>query len=1269
MPPKPHAPTPNPVPLRLLDREWMSTEMLARLLPGCDANLLQGLAAVADGMGVGPTPLFDPAWYRAQHRLPKGTDALQHYLLHGAAERLDPHPLFSTAYYIGAMPEAGAPGVNPLLHFLEVGGPAGYDCHPLFFSEWYWHANPDVRAAGAIPAEHFIKHGKTDGRDPNPLFSASFYAAQSLDAAASRNLLEHFLLQGSDAGLSPHPGFFPRAIAATFRLRGAYHVGTGSAAAMRAYIAVMGREHVASAGRRGPGLAEPGVVPPPPRVLDQASGTATAAGLRLLAALPRPPLPGPAYQLAKLDAVRADPALPAELAGAMGLGASTPMEQLLQAVGLAPLRLPAPAPADEFTVPVLQRYRAGQLRATERLRLDPARAGTAPPGPVISILLPVYRTPLHCLERAILSVLGQTYPSWELCVVDDGSGQPGIAAVLDGFAALDPRIRTARLPRNAGIAAASNAALRLATGAYIGLLDHDDMLAHDALAVVAAHLAAQPDADWLYSDECKIDGDDIVQSLFPKPDWSPLLLTSVMYTGHLSVYRTALVRGLGGFRSSFDFSQDYDLALRVAEQGPAVVHIRECLYGWRMIEGSAASGGKGDARAGNVAALQSAMDRRGWGGTAVALPTANRALRPPGPKPPLVSIVVPSDSPDRILQTCMSLAAHTAYPRYEVIVVARTEVVAACRLKLNKNGVRFVPYDKPFNFSDKCNAGAAAARGSHLVFFNDDVRVLSPDWLDALLEALAMPGAGAAGPKLLYEDHSIQHAGMVTGVRRLVGTAFHGYPGSTTAHFNLAQSLREVSLVCGACLAMPAAVFRQLGGFDAVNTPIAHSDVDLCLRVREAGLSCVYTPHAGLIHLGHQSIGEAEQARPGPAPDPADIHIMRRFGPMLQDDPYFPPAMRDLLFLDGQEPFQYFASPNRARTGTGRSALLVSHQLSASGAPKVVLSMAQALLAAGWHVLVVSPEDGPFRQRLLDAGADVILEPLALQAHHTVLELARNFDLVVCNTILCWRLPAALAPFTRTVLYAHESELVDELHRANPDFAPALRQAGGVWCGSARSAAALRTLGVDPLILEYGAESAILPSVPASTGPVAVATLASIEPRKGQDLAIKGFLALPGSVRAEFRLHIAGRRHDPHFHDAVQEIARAEPGIRFGGEMGLEEYHIALAAADVVLLPSRDDTLPLVSLDALAAGKVLVCSDAVGTAAYIEDGVSGFILPRNHPDDIAAVLLRVLSARRRWPQIGAAARQVFEATFSEERFRDRLLGLIEAPAAVADAAE
>ncbi|MEI2298681.1 glycosyltransferase [Ensifer sp. MJa1] len=874
---------------------------------------------------------------------------------------------------------------------------------------------------------------------------------------------------------------------------------------------------------------------------------------------------------------------------------------------------------------------------------------------MISVLMPVYRTPMVFLERAILSVLGQTYGNWELLVVDDFSQDDDVRAVLTYYSALDSRVKYSVSPKNLGIAAATNLLLDRSNGEYIALLDHDDMLTRDALEAVVDEVSAESDVDLIYSGECKIDADDVVGDLFTKPDWSPSLLLNCMYTGHLSVYKTTTAKKAGGFDSRYDFSQDYDLALRVAELSPRVRHIEKVLYGWRMIPGSAAAGDKPTARKSNIAALQAAVDRRGLNGTAVALPTANRVKREVSLKREAVSIVVPSDNTHHIRETISSIIQNTAYPTYEIVVVTNSVIVAELQETTFAVPVKFVVFDDAYNFSAKCNTGALACSGRYIVFFNDDVRAVSPDWIESILEYLTMPDVGIVGPKLLYENGRVQHAGMVTGVRRLVGTAFHSYPSNSTAHYNFLQSVREVSLICGACLAISKKVFEQVGGFDAVNAGIAHSDVDLCFKVRQAGYTCVYTPYAEMIHIGHLSIGGMEKR--AFKKDKADIYLMRRWGEYCARDPYFPKSMRDLLYIDSQEPFTYFPAHGNYEVES-RDILIFSHDLSASGAPRIVLDMVRVLIAQGAFVLVVSPEDGPVRDEIIVAGGHVIIDPLALSGNVNITDLGKNFDIIIANTAICWPVVQQFSSFTRVVLYVHETELVEQLHRRQPKFRRALELSDSVLTGSALATAHLRRAGYTGSVTEvaYGVEE--FPrniSQSPEKGVITISVLATIEPRKGQDLVIAAYRLLPDDVQDKTILRISGRCNDLKFYTLLKDLSDGNPGVYFEGSLDYDTYRRRLSDSDIIVCASRDDTLPLVSLDALAAGKILICSNQTGTAAYIENNVSGLVLRENTPECIRDALLEALVALTSQGFMGRNAIRVFRENFGTDAFKARFL--------------
>ena len=911
--------------------------------------------------------------------------------------------------------------------------------------------------------------------------------------------------------------------------------------------------------------------------------------------------------------------------------------------------------------------RRDRLKAAIREGVTIARvAKPRPPegvAPKISIILPTFKPPLDCVNDAILSVRAQTYSAWELCICDDGSGDEKLTALIDAHASADPRIRFCKLPSNKGISAASNTALAMSTADFVGFLDHDDLLLPDALAQFAQRLDRDDTIDIAYSDEAIIDAKGEAVAIHTKPDWSPVLLFAMMYIGHLAIYRRSLVDAVGGLRPAYDFSQDFDLALRVAERARKVEHIPEILYCWRAIEGSAASGGKDYARISNIAAATDALRRRGLPAHSIPQAQSNQIVFEPGSLVERVSLIIPSDDKANLLGPFLSsIAAITTYPNFEIIVVMKSDRIAVFNANQNWPGVRFEAYDKPFNFSDKCNAGARAASGDVLVFLNDDMLVADPPWIERLLECLRLPGVGAASPKLLYRDGTIQHAGMVVGVRNLVGTAFHCLPEETGDHFNLAQCMRESTLLSGACLAIKASVFRELGGFDAVNVPNAHSDVDLCLRVWEAGYSCVYTPHTKLTHFGHLSIG-AEDPPPRRlySKNKADIFLLRRWCEEISYDRYYPPGIRDLIYRDFPEDYQIFAPLSPEPTAGGRDFLIISHDLSASGAPKIVYQIAALLKKEGHFVVVTAPNDGYYRHALQSLGIPVIVDAMILKRQQPVLDFAKNFDAVIANTVITWPAVRQLANFVDLYWYLHESELIGELVHTEPELRVALSGAKDVWVASVRGERYVRRYRKDVFSLECGldewpaAKSGVAIPPPGAEVPIVISVIGSYEPRKGQDLAVLGVRGLPADIAGKCELRLFGRVLDSAFHAKVLSLARGAPNILVGGELTPDQCLDELQKSDIVLVPSRDDVLSLVALDALRAGKVLICSPAVGVVEYLKTPNCALIAQSASAGDLGDAIVRAINQRDTWPSIGREARKVFERNFSMQKFERRLL--------------
>ena len=513
--------------------------------------------------------------------------------------------------------------------------------------------------------------------------------------------------------------------------------------------------------------------------------------------------------------------------------------------------------------------------------------------PLFSVLTPVYGPPVHALRAAIESVRRQTFADWELVLVDDASPTQEVRDELARAAAGDRRIRVVTRAENGGIVASSNDALAQATGEFVALLDHDDLLTADALAAVAGVIAAEPELDYLYSDEDKVDPDGRHYDRFDKPDWSPERLRGQMYTGHLSVLRTSLAREVGGFIPGSDGSQDHDLVLRVTERARRIVHVPRVLYHWRSVPGSTAEDidAKPFAWEAGRAAVQRHLDRSGISGEALLgpVPGTYRISRQLAPDV-LVSVVVPTrggrgrvwgESRCFVLEMVRSLLAHTAHERLEIVVVydepTPQPVLDALR-EVAGDRLLLVPFREPFNFSAKCNVGFLASHGDVVLFMNDDMQVVSDGFVEQLVAPLAEEGVGAAGARLLFADGSLQHGGHVYAEGDLTHAGFKT-PGNSYGPFSAFLVNRECSGLTAACLAMTRTTVDAVGGF-CEDLPGNFNDVDLSNKVRHLGLRMVWLADVTAYHF------ESQTRNPDVEPWEYDFVMARWRTP--DRDPYLP---------------------------------------------------------------------------------------------------------------------------------------------------------------------------------------------------------------------------------------------------------------------------------------------------------------------------------------------------------------------------------------------
>jgi GT2 family glycosyltransferase len=530
-----------------------------------------------------------------------------------------------------------------------------------------------------------------------------------------------------------------------------------------------------------------------------------------------------------------------------------------------------------------------------------AAAGALRLQPQFSIIVPTYNTPESYLRAMLDSVLAQVYPHWQLCIADDASTQPHVRRVLEEYRVKEKRITVIFRPENGHISAASNSAIETATGSFIALLDHDDVITPDALFHNAVEVNAHPDVDMIYSDEDKIDDEGRLTNPFFKPDWSPDRFLCQMYTSHFGVYRTALVREIGGFRLGYEGSQDYDLVLRLTERTSHVRHIPRVLYHWRIHPASTTAGmdTKPYAEIAAIKALGDALERRGEPGRveAIADLPGSYAVTYDIREPELVSIIMPTRDHGGDVDRCLrSVFERTEYPNLEVILVdngsrdhGSLEVFAEWQRR-EPERFRIVHHDREFNYSELNNVAVRESRAPYVLFLNNDTEAIAPGWLAAMVAQARRPTIGAVGAKLLYGDDTIQHAGVLLGVGGLAGHSHRMFPRDHPGYYNVLRMTINQSAVTAACLLMRRSVFDEVGGFDE-ELRIAYNDVDLCLRIVEKGYRIVYVPEAMLYHFESQSRGYDLTPAQIERDSKEKMYMERRWGFSRIKDPYYNPNL------------------------------------------------------------------------------------------------------------------------------------------------------------------------------------------------------------------------------------------------------------------------------------------------------------------------------------------------------------------------------------------
>lgn len=923
--------------------------------------------------------------------------------------------------------------------------------------------------------------------------------------------------------------------------------------------------------------------------------------------------------------------------------------------------------------------------------------------PLVSFLTPVYNPEVTVLQDTLRSVQSQTYSNWEFCLAN-GSTNPEVGRLLDEFAQQDSRFRVIHLTENRGISENTNQALQMAQGEFIALLDHDDLVAPNMLYEVVCALNQNRDWDIVYFDEDKISEDGKVRSepWFKPSRLSPDLLLSTNYLMH-SVIRRQLVVELGQFDSNMDGAQDWDLALRLVERTDKIHHIPQVFYHWRQVVGSAArdANAKPWAFAAQERCIQQHLQRQGYNDAQISFPRLGtvRIIWPS--QHAKVSIIIPTKNKVELLQACLdSILTKTTYPNYEILVVDNqsddTAVTQYYQSLVSNPKVRILDYPHPYNFQKINNWAASQSDGDVLLFLNNDTEVIEPTWLEEMVGWVMRPETGVVGTKLLRPNGKIQHAGLVIGLIGHGSHVFEECEDHVYTHFGSVDWYRNYQAVTGACMALRRSVFDELGGLDEAYI-VGFGDIDLCLRADEAGYRNVYTPFAAMLHH--------EGGTRGLSLPPSDVlrASMKMYAMVQKGDGFFNPnlsyssrqpvvrtmkeegrgerlvrIMRDFgLMSIGMNKIEWekqfsaispellaakLSVPSTSRKQMSHI-LIVTHELTRSGAPIVLWMLAVYLKRQGYSLQVLSPVAGALVEDYKAEQIPITIVPGLLDHAHRVVPYLNDTDVVLCNTILTWRVIHAVQAFSRPCLWwVHETAFGFGLASRQAPIALAFAAATGVVFPSLTTANQYVQFAKQQNFsyLHYGFDvdvtaTAVTPIISKQPDELHLICVATIEKRKGQDVLLKAMASLPANIASKIHLHLIGRTHiDPFFYLKIAWRARWMRNVHLVGELPNAQVLQYLQQADVFVLASRDEALPISLIEAMAFGIPIISTNAGGTAEAIHTGENGFVVDIEDSQALAERITRLYHDPALRHSLGSQARKDYQTVHTMSHFGEQM---------------
>ena len=998
--------------------------------------------------------------------------------------------------------------------------------------------------------------------------------------------------------------------------------------------------------------------------------------------------------------------MPWEIAKVIGqLGKIYQQQKQFTAPGdlLPPAGFVVPQPIDRYDAWLL----VNQWNVRSRDYLISRLKSCRQPLPKISVVMPVYNPQIDFLESAIDSVIAQVYPNWEFCIADDCSTDFTVAETLKNWAEKDDRIRIQFRTENGNISAATNSAAALATGDIILFLDNDDELTPDALGEVALYFATHPTTDFLYSDDDKIDTKGRRFAPQFKPQWSPELLLSYMYLGHLCAVRKQIFEQIGGLRIGFEGSQDYDFALRATEISRHVAHLPLVLYHWRTAPGSTAISGaaKPASFAAGQKSIQDALNRRKINGNvaqhAWAIKENLGIFAQDFPDSgPSVTVIIPTKNQLKLLKACLDSLENTTYKNYQIAVIDNESDDPKTLEYLKQLTCQVLRIKNPggkFSFAAINNRAVEQVDSEYVLFLNNDTEVINPRWLSQMVGYAQIPDVGAVGARLLYPDGRIQHAGVIHGLHHgLAGHAFKLMDKHNRGYLSQAMVTRNYSAVTAACTITPRQLFLELGGFDEQNFAVAYNDVDYGYRLLARGYRCVYCPDAELLHKEGTSRGFTD--------NPQEVAAFRRKYAGKNDSFYSPHLSLEDEYFHIQPRRVFMKEEGRRKKEEGRggneeegSGLLVaaagnlihrvrvlmcSNSLDFTGAPLHQYEIAVKLAAEGViEPIVLCATDGPLRQAYEQQGIEVIVRDNPLEhiyQRDAYDEAVRNFskeieslkvDAIYANTLEnFFVVDAARQIGIPAVWNVHESEPWQTyFNRFGSEIAARALECFRFPYKVIFVADATRDRYL-PLnshhnfrVIHNGLDLSKLAnldnselarkSLGVAAEDVVILLLGTVCERKGQQDLVKALSLLPDKWHNKIRCFIVGDRPSIYSNKLADMVAELPKELRQRvtvvpetGEAG--KYY---KAADIFVCTSRVESFPRVILEAMACDLPIITTPVFGIKEQVRQGINGLFYTPDRPDELVAALISLLENKSVRQELAENAKYVLDSlnTFEE----------------------